>query len=94
MDVADAQKLVQNPSQTETMCLAALEFGCYRSCLRAALGPCAHAIGGRLGVPETKGRGGHGHLPTLRPVCEGEGDPNLKCRSLQLSQTKLKVLRD
>lgn len=72
MDVADAQNLAQNPNQAETMCPAALEFGCYRSCLRAALGPCARAIGGGLGEPETKGHSGYGRLATLRLVCEGE----------------------
>lgn len=89
MNVAGAQKLAQNPSWVETMCPAALEFVCYRSCLRAALGPCACAVRGELGEPETTGQGVHGHLAMFRLVCKGEGDSPL-C----LSQTKQKVLRD
>lgn len=94
VDIADAQKLAQNPSRAERVCPAGLKFGCYRSCLRAAFAACAGAMGGVLGEPETKGRGGHERLAMLRLVCEGETAPKLKCRSLWLSQTKLKVLRD
>lgn len=94
VDVADAQKLAQNPSWVETMCPAALEFVCYRSGLSTALGPCARAMRGELGEPETTGHGGHRHLATFRQVCKGEGDSKLMCRSLCLSQTKQKVLRE
>lgn len=93
MDVADAQKLAQTPSQAERVCPAALESGCSRTCLGATLGPCAHAMAGGPGEPETKGYGGHGHLAMLRLVCEGEAASKLKHRSLWLSQMKLKVLR-
>jgi len=95
MDAADAQKLAQPLRWAERVCLAALGFGCCSSCLRAAHGSCARAVGGGLGgEPETKGRGGHGHLATLLLVCKWEAAPRSKCRSLRLSQTNLKVLRD